>query len=101
MPSSYCIRYSSRTAIVSHCRAKIPQACERQEECRDAAQGLVDEMDDFLRFGYEELEFELRERKETREIVVKIAKLIAEISSYIIKNNKNMFKTLFRMSANS
>ena len=77
------------------------QICEKQEKCRDAARDLLSEVDDFLRFGFEKLELELKERKETREIVGEIAKLITEISVYIIKNNKNMFKTFFRTSANS
>ena len=101
VPSSYCTRYGSQTPMTNYRGAKILQACEKQEKCRDAARHLVDEMDDFLRFGYEELEPELRSREKTRDIVAEIAKLIKDTCDYIIKNNKNMARTFLRTSINS
>ena len=100
MPSSCYTRYAGCISEVSSCGITLLQACEKQEKCRDAARDLLNGLDDFLRFGFEKLEPELKERRETRKIVGEIARLITEISVYIIKNNRNMFKTFFRMSAN-
>ena len=61
----------------------------------------MDELDSFLDCGYEELKLELKERKETRKIVIKIAELITQISDYIISNNTNMFKSFLRMPISS
>ena len=61
----------------------------------------MDELDSFLDCGYEEIKLELKERKGTRKIVIKIAELITQISDYIISNNTNMFKSFLRMSISS
>ena len=95
-PSSCYTRYAHRVAGLGRPYIKLLQACEKQEKCRDAARDLVKEVDDFLSYGYEELELELKERKETREIVKRIAELIEKICEYIVKSNKNMLKTFFR-----
>ena len=47
-------------------------------------------------YGYEELELELKERKETQEIVGRITGLIGKICEYIVKSNENILKTIFR-----
>ena len=101
MLSLYYTRCGVYTSSLSYRRCDYSQACEKQEKCRDAARALVDELDDFLQPGYEELEPELKERKETRETIIKIANLIKDICDYIIKNNKNMFRTFFRTSVTS
>ena len=96
---SFCYTgYVSRIPRLSSNGTKRLQACEKQEKCRDAARDLLQEVDDFLSFGYEELELELKERRETQKIVIKIAELITQICNYIVENNKNMFKSFFRMS---
>ena len=56
----------------------------------------MQEVGDFLICGYEELELELKARKETQEIVKRIAELVGKICEYIVKSNKNMLKTFFR-----
>ena len=57
----------------------------------------MDELDDFVGYGYEELVPELREREDTRKAVIRVADLTEQISNYIIKNHSNSLKSLTRM----
>ena len=59
----------------------------------------MDELDDFLESGYEQLHLELKERAVIREAVIRIADLISQITRYIIENDRSTMGSFSRMSS--
>lgn len=56
----------------------------------------MEELDIFLEYGYEEVRDMLGAQQDTRKIIENMARLIAQISNYIAKNNKGAWRSLFR-----